>query len=114
MAFELRWRSALRLLAGLTGVARRPDICGDAMLNRDCTYEIWEHGQSGEVFAVRLDAAGRITGCRGPLVSEQLIPVEPASYEYDEDPDSLTWLEATREHWEPFAFQALDEASADL
>ena len=76
------------------------------------TYEIWEHGPSGEVFAVRLDPQGGITGCRGPLVSEQLIPAEPASYEYDQDPESLTWLEATREHWEPFAYQPEDRPSA--
>jgi len=64
------------------------------------------------VFAVRLDVMGRITGCRGPVVSEQLIPVEPAGYDYDEDLDSLAWLEATREHWEPFAFQSPDSVSA--
>lgn len=79
------------------------------MSNQDSSYEIWEHGQSGEVFAVRLNAAGRITGCCGPMVSEQLIPVEPEGYEYDHDPKSLEWLESTRAHWEPFAFEPADE-----
>src|SRR5688572_29589515 len=35
-------------------------------------YEFWEHGQSGEVFAVRLNRHRQITGCKGPLFSNQI------------------------------------------
>jgi len=41
-----------------------------------------------------------------------LISVEPADYEYDVDPKSLTWLEATRERCESFAFQPIGQISA--
>jgi hypothetical protein len=65
------------------------------------SYELWEHGQSGAVFAVRLDRARRITGCSGPLFSNQIRPGELAFYSYDEDPRDLRWIEQHRENWDP-------------
>src|SRR5438105_963697 len=57
-----RWESAL-----LTREAA--EEAGSAT---GCTFEFWEHGQSGEVFAVRLGRDRRVTGCKGPLFSNQI------------------------------------------
>lgn len=70
------------------------------------TYELWEHGQSGEVFAVRLDRTGHITGLRGPLLSNQLYNGALAAAEFDEDPDDVKWLESHRESWVPAEHQS--------
>ena len=63
-------------------------------------YELWEHGQSGEVFAVRLDRTGHITGLRGPLLSNQLYNGALGA-EFDDNPTDLQWLERHRESWVP-------------
>ena len=68
------------------------------------TFEFWEHGQSGEVFAVRLDRGGAVTGLHGPLVSDQIHTAELPSYPYDAGTDDLQWVEAHRENWAPFEF----------
>ena len=68
------------------------------------TYQFWEHGQSGEVFAIRLDGSGRITGLRGPLFSNQMLSNQLPVYRYDDDPEDLAWLEARRENWVPFEY----------
>jgi len=68
------------------------------------TYEFWEHGQSGEVFAVRLDWQRRITGCQGPLFSNQIRNERLRAYHYDEDPADLAWIEKHRESWAPAGF----------
>ena len=65
----------------------------------ECKYELWEHGQSGEVFAVRLNRVGRITGCRGPLFSNEMRTSRLPEYRYDDDPGDLAWIEAHRENW---------------
>jgi hypothetical protein len=71
-----------------------------------CTYELWEHGQSGEVFAVRLNTEGEITGCCGPLLSNQVLTYQLPAHRYDEDPEDLTWIEEHRENWLPCEFQS--------
>ena len=63
-------------------------------------YELWEHGQSGEVFAVRLDRTGQITGLRGPLLSNQLYN-GALTAEFDDNPADVRWLEKHRESWVP-------------
>jgi hypothetical protein len=68
------------------------------------TYEFWEHGQSGAVFAVRLSADRRVTGCTGPLFSNQIRTVELPRYAYDDDPRELSWIERHRESWAPAGF----------
>lgn len=67
-------------------------------------YEYWEHGQSGEVFAVRLNRQRQITGCKGPLFSDQIRLEKLYDYGYDEDPRDLTWIESHRENWVPALF----------
>ena len=64
-------------------------------------YEFWEHGQSGEVFAVRLNRQRQITGCKGPLFSNQIRQEKLYDYRYDEDPRDLSWIERHRENWAP-------------
>lgn len=64
-------------------------------------YELWEHGQSGEVFAVRLDRGGHVTGLRGPLLSNQLYNGALGTLEFDEDPRDVQWVEDHRENWVP-------------
>jgi hypothetical protein len=71
----------------------------------DTTYELWEHGQSGEVFAVRLNGQ-RITGCRGPLFSNQVHAAKLREHPYDDDPSDLAWIERHRENWVPCDFQS--------
>jgi hypothetical protein len=72
----------------------------------ECSYEFWEHGQSGEVYAIRLDPQGRITGCRGPLLSDQIHTDQLPHYPYDSDPTDLTWIDQTRENWAPLELQS--------
>jgi hypothetical protein len=72
----------------------------------DNRYELWEHGQSGEVFAVRLSGNGMITGCRGPLFSNEMRTSRLPHYRYDEDPGDLQWIEAHRENWIPSEIQS--------
>lgn len=62
-------------------------------------YALWEHGQSGEVFAVRMNETGRLTGCWGPLLSSQVVSLDCARVPYDEDPKDLVWIEEHRENW---------------
>jgi len=64
-----------------------------------CTFEFWEHGQSGEIFAVRLGQDRRITGCKGPLFSNQIRSDELSRWRFDSDPRDLAWIEAHRENW---------------
>jgi hypothetical protein len=71
-----------------------------------CRYEFWAHGQSGEVFAVRLNVKGSITGCRGPLLSNEMRTARLPEYRYDEDPRDLAWIEAHRESWAPSEIQS--------
>ena len=69
-------------------------------MESQATYEFWEHGQSGEVFAIRLNRTGRrITGMRGPLFSNQLYSARLADQPYDEDPSDLAWVEKHRDNW---------------
>jgi hypothetical protein len=68
--------------------------------------ELWEHGQSGEVFAVRLNRTGQVTGMRGPLLSNQLYNGALAGVEWDEDPRDVQWLERHRESWLPSEHQS--------
>jgi hypothetical protein len=62
-------------------------------------YDLWEHGQSGTVFAVRMNETGRLTGCCGPLLSNQIRVSALEQYPYDENPRDLAWIEADREDW---------------
>ena len=73
---------------------------------RSSSYELWEHGQSGAVFAVRLEENGSITGCRGPLVSAEIMGAAPARFQYDTDPAALAWIQRHRENWTPSDFQS--------
>lgn len=65
------------------------------------TYAFWAHGQSGEVFAVRLDGSDRIDGCYGPLLSRDIRDRELPRYPYSTDPGALAWIERHRENWAP-------------
>jgi hypothetical protein len=67
-------------------------------------YRFWEHGQSGSVFAVRLNEQERLTGCHGPLLSNEIRAAQLPRYLYDEDPKQLAWIEGHRDNWVPFEF----------
>ena len=71
------------------------------------SYELWEHGQSGAVFAVRLDSARQITGCWGPLLSNQIRVAHLDGYPYDDNPRDLAWIERHRDNWEPAPLASL-------
>ena len=71
------------------------------------TYQFWEHGQSGAIFAIRLNRRGQVTGCRGPLLSNEICEADLPRLSYDEDLRDLGWIERHRESWEPAPFQTL-------
>ncbi len=73
-------------------------------MTAEATYRFWERGQSGSVFAVRFDERGRLTGCHGPLVSNEIRSNALPSYPYDDRGATLARLEAQREQWTPFDF----------
>lgn len=77
---------------------------GEESMTREPIYRFWEHGQSGAVFAVRLDQDERLTGCCGPLLSNEISASELPFYFYDENPKDLAWIEGHRENWVPFEF----------
>ena len=89
-----KWESALRTR----------DVADEAGAATGCTFEFWEHGQSGEVFAVRLGRDQRITGCKGPLFSNQIRSEELSGWRFDSDPRALAWIESHRENWVPATF----------
>lgn len=56
-------------------------------------YEYWQHGHSGEVWAVRLSPLGRLTGTCGPLhYTEHGRPELLPDYHYDDDDDETAWI----------------------
>lgn len=74
-------------------------------MNRNRIFEFWERGQSGEVFAMQLDYNGVVTGCYGPLVSNQIRSSALPNYPYFDDPGYLAWIETHRENWAPTDLQ---------
>ena len=70
------------------------------------TYQYWEHGQSGAIFAIRLNRWGQVTGCRGPLLSNEIREERLPWLPYDEDLRDLTWIERHRDNWEPAPFHS--------
>ena len=68
------------------------------MLTRD-RYEFWEHDQSGEIYAVRLNDRGDIDGFYGPLLSHQVRADRLAQFPYESDPKVVRWIENDRDDW---------------
>lgn len=61
---------------------------------RSTRYEYWQHGGSGEVWAVRLDPSGDVTGSCGPLhYSEYRRPELLPDYHYDDAPEDADWVQ---------------------
>ena len=79
---------------------------GNSDRKNDHIYEFWEHGQSGAVFAIRLNRKRQVTGCLGPLFSNQIQGERLAVYGYDDNPKDLRWIEAHRENWTPSDLQS--------
>jgi hypothetical protein len=62
-------------------------------------YQFWKHSKTGEVYAVRIDKDGIVTGAVGPMHYLDRKDEDLPYYEYDDDPEDGEWMQRNKDNF---------------